>query len=93
MSDDFWKTKVRITCVEKLGKCHHDVGDTFVVGHPMAYVDGLCFGAFDPARPYISHCAAGFPSWEGDDKSIYRIHCISKKGTVWKLERIEVEQA
>jgi len=89
--EDFWNTKVRLTCEEKLGKCQHSVGDSFVVEHPMARVDGLCFGAYDPARPYISQCAAGVPSWEGDNNSIYRIHCISKKGTVWKLEKVVEE--
>ena len=58
---DFWKTKVRMTCEEKLGKCHHEVGDTFVFKHAMAHTEGLCFGAYDPARHYISHCAAGVP--------------------------------
>jgi len=86
---DFWKNKVRMTCEEKQGKCRHNVGDSFVFKHPMARAEGPCFGAYDPTRPYISHCAAGVPSWEADDVSIYRIHCISKKGTVWRLERVE----
>lgn len=28
-------------------------------------------------------------SWEGDNPEVYRIHCISKKGTVWEFQRIE----
>ena len=88
MSENFWKIKVRITCEEKLGKCHHNVGDTYVYPNPMAYIQELCLGIQDPARPWVSHCASGNPSWEGDDKSIYRIHCISKKGTVWRIEKI-----
>jgi uncharacterized repeat protein (TIGR04076 family) len=93
MSEDFWNTKVRMTCEEKLGKCHHEVGDTFVFKHARAYAEGLCSGAWSPARPYLSHCAAGVPSWEADDDSIHRIHCISKKGTVWRLERIEKDES
>ena len=54
----------------------------------MDYPVGLCPGIQEPARMYVSRCAAGLPSWEGDDQSIYRIHCISKKGTVWRLEKI-----
>jgi uncharacterized repeat protein (TIGR04076 family) len=92
MSEDFWKTKVRITCEEKLGKCTHNVGDTFEYTNPTAYIQGLCLGVQDPARLWVSHCAAGIPSWEGDDDSIYRIHCISKKGTVWRLERVTEEE-
>ena len=91
MNEDFWKTKVQITCEEKHGKCRHDVGDTYVYRHALDYPEDLCSGIQEPARLVVTHCAAGIPSWEGDDQSIYRIHCISKKGTVWRLERIPPE--
>jgi uncharacterized repeat protein (TIGR04076 family) len=86
--EDFRNTKVKITCEEKLGTCIYNVGDTFVYSKPIGYIEELCSGIQDPARPYITRCAAGIPSWEGDDKSIYRIHCISKKGTVWRIEKL-----
>lgn len=89
LTDDFWNIKVQITCEEKIGKCRHNVGDAFTFSNAMTCIPELCGGIQSPARPYISLCAVGVPSWEGDDKSIYRIHCISKKGTVWRLERIE----
>jgi len=92
MSEDWWATKVRITCESKHGVCEHDVGDSYVIEHVQDYVKGLCSGIQDPARPYAVYCALGMPSWEGDDKSIYRIHCISKLGTVWRLERIPEEE-
>ncbi len=91
MSDHFWKTKVRVTCIEKAGKCHHEVGDSFVYSHPLKYPKKLCLGIQEPARIWVSHCAAGIPSWEADDSSLYRIHCISKKGTVWEIERLADE--
>ena len=87
MEDEFWKTKLRITCIEKLGKCHHEVGDTYLYEHAMSYPKGLCPGIQEPSRLVVSQCAAGVPSWEGDNPEIYRIHCISKKGTVWQIER------
>jgi len=89
---EFWKTKVKMTCVEKHGKCHHEVGESYVYSNAIAYLDGPCPGIQDPARLWVSHCAAGVPSWEGDDPSVYMIHCISKKGTVWKLEKLAVEE-
>jgi uncharacterized repeat protein (TIGR04076 family) len=92
LSEEFWKTKVKITCEEKLGKCHHKVGDSYVYAHALDYPQGLCPGVQEPARIYVSHCAAGVPSWEGDDPSIHRIHCISKKGTVWKLEKLSKDE-
>ena len=88
MDEEFWKTKVKITCEEKHGKCGHEVGDTYTYNHALDYPEGLCPGIQEPARISVSHCAAGIPSWEGDDPNIYRIHCISKKGTVWRLERV-----
>jgi uncharacterized repeat protein (TIGR04076 family) len=89
MLEDFWESKVRITCEEKIGKCRHNIGDTYVYDHALDYPEGLCSGIQDPARIFVSHCAAEIPSWEGDDPSIHRIHCISKKGTVWRLEKVK----
>ena len=92
MSEDWWATKVRVTCESKHGVCEHEVGDSYVIEQVQDYVKGLCSGIQDPARPYAAYCALGMPSWESDDKSIYRIHCISKLGTVWRLERIPEEE-
>ena len=91
LTDDFWNLKVRITCEEKLGECRHNMGDTFVYSNPMHVIPDMCSGIGSPAGPYVPLCAVGVPSWESDDKDIYRIHCISKKGTVWRLERIDEE--
>ena len=92
MSEDWWATKVRITCESKHGVCEHEVGDSYVIEQVQDYVKGLCSGIQDPARPYAAYCALGMPSWESDDKSIYRIHRISKLGTVWRLERIPEDE-
>ncbi len=86
--EEWWDSRVRITCEEKHGVCEHEVGDAFVFEHVQDYAEGLCSGIQDPARPYAAYCALGQPSWESGDKSIYRIHCISKKGTVWRIEKI-----
>ena len=88
LNEDFWKSMIRITCIEKTGKCKHEVGDTFVYKHALDYPVGLCSGIQEPARVNVLACQAGVPSWEADDRSIYRIHCMSKKGTVWRIERI-----
>lgn len=84
IDENFWKTKVKITCVDQNGKCEHKVGDSYVYGNHMDYIKGLCLEIQDPARPWVSHAAMGNHSWDGDDPSVYMIHCISKKGTVWK---------
>ena len=59
MSEDWWDSKVRITCEEKHGVCEHDVGDTFVFEHVQDYADGLCSGIQDLARLYTAYCAIG----------------------------------
>jgi len=87
--EDWWDTKVRVTCEEKHGVCEHEVGDTFILDHVQDYAEGLCSGIQDPVRPYAAYCAIGMPSWESDDKGIWRIHCVSKKGTVWRIERVQ----
>ena len=89
--EEWWDSRVRITCEEKHGVCEHEVGDTFIFEHVQDYAEGLCSGIQDPARPYAAYCALGQPSWESDDNSIYRVHCISKKGTVWRIEKISKE--
>jgi len=37
----------------------------------------------------IWRVAQGFPSWEKDDDTVYRIHCPSKLGTVWEMKKAE----
>ena len=89
MSENIWSTKVKATCIEKLGKCHHEVGESHLFETPISYVEEMCLGIQDPARIWVTHCAAGLPSWEEDNPEVYRIHCISKKGTVWEFQRVE----
>ncbi|MBT3285678.1 hypothetical protein HN807_00085 [Candidatus Bathyarchaeota archaeon] len=88
MTENFWETKVQITCIEKNGVCEHEIGDSYTIEYVQDYVKGLCSGIQDPARQYAGYTALGVPSWESDDKTVFRIHCISKKGTVWELRKI-----
>jgi uncharacterized repeat protein (TIGR04076 family) len=92
MSENIWSTKVKATCIEKRGKCHHEVGESHAFETPISYVEGMCLGIQDPAWIWVTHCAAGLPSWEGDNPEVYRIHCISKKGTVWEFQRVEEQE-
>lgn len=92
LNEDFWKSMVKITCIEKTGKCRHEIGDSFVYQSAFDYPVGLCAGIQEPSRNPALACQAGVPSWEADDPSVYRIHCISKKGTVWRIERIPREE-
>jgi uncharacterized repeat protein (TIGR04076 family) len=57
--ENWWNSRVMLTCEEKHGVCEHEVGDTFVFEHVQDYAKGLCSGIQDPARPYAAYCAAG----------------------------------
>lgn len=92
LAEKFWTTKVKMTCEEKHGICRYNIGDSYVFNHALEFPDRMCLGIYEPARLYLTHCAAGIPSWEGDDENVYRIHCISKKGTVWKIEKVSKEE-
>ena len=78
---------VKVTLIEKFGKCHHEVGDSFLYIHPMFRPVGICGVAAYSFEPYVQRCSTNVPSWEDDDSSVYRIHCPSKMGTIWSIER------
>ena len=82
-----WKDlrPIRVTMVEKIGECRHSVGDTFHYRNPYEKPADLCNALVHVLDLYTWRVALGFPSWEKDDESVYRIHCPSKKGTVWEM--------
>lgn len=82
-----WKAlpKMEIRMVEKLGKCKHDLGETHHYVNPYEPPPGVCSALLHVLSLYTWRVALGFPSWEPDDDRVFRIHCPSKKGTVWEL--------
>lgn len=79
---------IKVTMTEKIGKCRHEAGDTFMYKNPYEKPSGLCNALMHVLDLYTWRVALGFPSWEYDDSSIYRIHCPSKKGTVWEMQAV-----
>ncbi len=94
MSDDDyiqqWKKTgpIRIKMIEKTGKCKWDVGQEFIYETPYKPPREACFALVSVMNLYVWRVAQGFPSWEKDDRNIYRIHCPSKKGTVWEMKKV-----
>ncbi len=76
---------IQVTMVEKAGKCSHELGDTFFYKDPYEKPPGLCNALMHVLDLYTWRVTLGFPSWEEDDARVYRIHCPSKKGTVWEM--------
>ena len=83
--------RVEVELVEKIGKCPHREGESFIYVHPNCRPEGICGVAAISLEPFVQRCSARVPSWEKDNPEIYRIHCPSKKGTVWEIKRIKRE--
>jgi len=77
-----------IRMVEKLEPCKHEKGDIFYYMNPYKKPENVCNALLHVLDLYTWRAALGFPSWESDDRSVFRIHCPSKKGTVWELTRL-----
>ena len=80
---------LEIRMVAQTGKCNHRLHDTFRYETPYKKPQGLCAALLHVADLYTWRVALGFPSWEADDPTIYRIHCPSKNGTVWELRKMD----
>lgn len=78
---------LEITMIEKIGRCVHELGDAFQYKTPYEKPAGACMALLHVLDLYTWRAALGFPSWEPDDHTVFRIHCPSKKGTVWELRK------
>ena len=82
---------LQITLVGKPGKCKHGVGDSVYDATPCAEPEGVCTALLHVLDLYTWRTALGFPSWEADDRDVFRIHCGTKKGTLWELRKRDMQ--
>ncbi len=68
--------------------CTHREGDSFTYRNHYDRPHGICKALHHVLQLYVWRAALGFPSWEPDDPTVYRIHCPAKVGTVWELRRV-----
>lgn len=80
---------VEIKMIKKDEPCKHEVGDRFYFKGPYGPPEGVCHALLHVLNLYIWRAALGFPSWETADRSVYKIHCPAKDGTVWEMRRVE----
>ncbi len=80
---------LQIKMIEKNGLCKHELGETHLYDSPYTKPPGVCNALLHVMDLYTWRAALGFPSWEPDDPTIYRIHCPCQTGTVWELRKIE----
>ncbi len=87
---ELWKRlgRLEIRCVEKNEECRHAVGDVFVYENPYQKPQGVCEALLHVLDLYVWRAALGFPSWNGDNRRIFRLHCPDPKGTVWEMKKI-----
>ena len=88
--EKLWETTgpLEIRMIEKTGKCEHELGETFYYQTPYQKPEGICAALLHVLDLYTWRAALGFPSWESDDAAVFRIHCPSKKGSVWELRKV-----
>lgn len=88
---ELWKQlpRLELKMVEKIGECRHCLGDTFHYETPIKRPEGVCYALLHQLDLYTWRAALGFPSWNGDDPNVYRIHCPDHTGTIWELRREE----
>ncbi len=86
-----WKQigKIEIKMVEKHEDCRHALGDIFVFENPYKRPPGVCEALLHVLDLYTWRVALGFPSWNGENRRIFKLHCPDPKGTVWEMRKIE----
>lgn len=87
---EVWKRigKIEIRMVEKNEECRHNLGDTFIYEDPYAKPPGVCEALLHVLDLYTWRTALGFPSWNPDNRKVFKIHCPDPKGTVWEMRKI-----
>ena len=86
-----WKklTPIVITMTQKNGRCNHEQGETFELKNPYDRPAGICSTLWHVLEFYLWRVEFGFPSWEPDAPTVYRLHCPCETGTVWEVRRAE----
>jgi uncharacterized repeat protein (TIGR04076 family) len=80
--------KIEIKMVEKNEDCKHNLGDVFIFDSPYDKPEGVCNALLHVLDLYTWRVALGFPSWNEEDRKVYKIHCPDPKGTVWEMRKI-----
>lgn len=88
---DLWKEmgRIEVRCLEKYEECRHAAGDVFVYEKPYKRPREACEALLHVFDLYTWRVAFGFPSWNSENRKIFRLHCPDPKGTVWEMKKIE----
>jgi len=88
---EYWKKlpRIKITCIEKNEECKHEVGDIFYYDNPYKKPEGLCSALLHVCDLYAWRTTLGFPSWNAENRNVFKLHCPDPKGTVWEMEAVD----
>ncbi|MBN1525419.1 MAG: TIGR04076 family protein [Spirochaetales bacterium] len=91
---DCWNKldRLEIKMVKKDGECRHREGDAFFYDSPYMRPQGVCPALLHVIDLYTWRSVLGFPSWNSDDRKVFRLHCPDPEGTVWELRRMPKEE-
>ena len=73
--------------IEKNEECRHNLGDTFIFDNPYTRPAGICAALLHVLDLYTWRATLGFPSWNGGDRRVFKIHCPDPRGTVWEMKK------
>ena len=80
--------RIEIKMIEKNEECRHNLGDTFVFENPYKKPAGVCEALLHVLDLYTWRAALGFPSWNTENRQVFKLHCPDPKGTVWEMRKI-----
>ncbi len=98
LSDEEYKNlwedlKIEIRMVEKAGDCKHKLGDIFYYESPYKRPEKVCFALLHVLDLYAWRAALGYPSWNPENRDVFRIHCPDATGTVWEMKRFKASKS
>lgn len=80
---------LQLKCVKVMGTCKHKLHETHYYVNPYDKPKDVCNALLHVLDLYTWRAVTGFPSWESHNRKIYKVHCPSKKGTVWELQKVK----
>ncbi len=83
------RCKIEIRLVEKIGECRHNLGEVHIYDTPYKRPPDVCYALLHVLDLYTWRVVLAYPSWNAEDRRVYRIHCPDRTGTVWEMRRIE----
>ncbi|MEW6187371.1 MAG: hypothetical protein AB1585_16685 [Thermodesulfobacteriota bacterium] len=85
-----WKRlgEIEIKMVEKHEECRHNLGDIFIYENPYRRPVDVCEALLHVLDFYVWRAALGFPSWNSENRKVFKLHCPDPKGTVWEMRKL-----